>query len=52
MGWYQNSQYLCWPTEEADIKNMLIFGISRLKTAATNNVLLVSVGKPINIDID
>jgi hypothetical protein len=29
----------------------MIFGISRLNTAATSNILLVSAGKPTNIGI-
>jgi ABC-type uncharacterized transport system YnjBCD permease subunit len=32
-------------------KITLIFGIGRLKTASTNNLLLVSVGKPTIISI-
>jgi hypothetical protein len=31
---------------------MLIFGIGRLNTAATNNILLILAGKPTNIGID
>jgi hypothetical protein len=33
-------------------KNMPIFGIGHLNTTATNNILLVSAGKPTNIGID
>jgi hypothetical protein len=39
------------PLKRAILKSTPIFDISRLNTAAANNILLVSAGKPTNISI-
>jgi hypothetical protein len=52
MGRYKKLQYYCRPLKMPIPKITLIFGIDRLKTADTNNVLLISVDNSIIISID